>query len=162
RAQYPLRPAGAGGKTEASRPPYREAAMSVDRRQASTLLEHLLHQRSREEILAQLTPHTEEAPPNVPGGAHVTDEALDRRWQLVPHAAGTRGQLLDSRTLEQREAYRQNVENFLGTLKVPVGLAGPLRVNGLFARGDYYVPLATSEAALVASYSRGSQLITEA
>jgi hydroxymethylglutaryl-CoA reductase (NADPH) len=33
-------------------------------------------------------------------------------------------------------------------------------VNGAYARGDYYVPLATSEAALVASYSRGAQLIT--
>ena len=47
-------------------------------------------------------------------------------------------------------------------MKVPVGLAGPLRVNGLFASGDYYVPLATTEAALVASYTRGAQLITEA
>src|SRR5206468_7370196 len=65
-------------------------------------------------------------------------------------------------TLEQRERYRQNIENFIGTVKVPVGLAGPLRVNGLFAHGDYYVPLATSEAALVASYSRGSQLLSEA
>src|SRR5204862_7541677 len=38
----------------------------------------------------------------------------------------------------------------------------PLRVNGLHAHGDFYVPLATTEAALVASYSRGSSLITEA
>jgi hydroxymethylglutaryl-CoA reductase (NADPH) len=45
---------------------------------------------------------------------------------------------------------------------MPVGLAGPLRVNGAHALGDYYVPLATTEAALVASYSRGAQLITEA
>ncbi|MBI4641983.1 MAG: hydroxymethylglutaryl-CoA reductase, partial [Candidatus Tectomicrobia bacterium] len=54
------------------------------------------------------------------------------------------------------------IENFIGTAKVPVGLAGPLRVNGLFAQGDYYIPLATTEAALVASYNRGSQLISEA
>ena len=47
-------------------------------------------------------------------------------------------------------------------MKVPVGLAGPLRINGLFANGDFYVPLATTEATLVASYSRGAQLITEA
>jgi hydroxymethylglutaryl-CoA reductase (NADPH) len=60
------------------------------------------------------------------------------------------------------EAYRRNIENFIGTVKVPIGLAGPLRVNGLFARGDYYIPLATTEAALVASYSRGAQLISEA
>ena len=43
-----------------------------------------------------------------------------------------------------------------------MGLAGPLRVNGLHARGDFYVPLATTEAALVASYSRGATLVTEA
>src|SRR5438105_8257598 len=60
------------------------------------------------------------------------------------------------------EHYRHNIENFIGTVKVPIGLAGPLRVNGLFAQGDYYVPLATTEAALVASYSRGAQLISEA
>jgi hydroxymethylglutaryl-CoA reductase (NADPH) len=59
-------------------------------------------------------------------------------------------------------AYERNVENFVGTVKVPVGIAGPLRVNGRFARGDYYLPLATSEAALVASYSRGAQLISAA
>lgn len=58
--------------------------------------------------------------------------------------------------------YRHNIENFIGTVKVPVGLAGPLRVNGLFAQGDYYIPLATTEAALVASYSRGALLISEA
>ena len=45
---------------------------------------------------------------------------------------------------------------------MPVGIAGPLRVNGVHAQGDYYVPLATTEAALVASYSRGAQLISEA
>ncbi len=43
---------------------------------------------------------------------------------------------------------------------MPVGTAGPLRVNGLFAQGDYQVPLATTEAALVASYNRGANLIT--
>ena len=47
-------------------------------------------------------------------------------------------------------------------MKVPVGIAGPLRINGLHAHGDFYVPLATTEAALVASYSRGSRLVTDA
>ncbi|MDX1401466.1 MAG: hydroxymethylglutaryl-CoA reductase, partial [Kiloniellales bacterium] len=35
-----------------------------------------------------------------------------------------------------------------------------LRVNGLYAQGDFYVPLATSEATLVASYARGARLIS--
>jgi hydroxymethylglutaryl-CoA reductase (NADPH) len=144
------------------RPPTKELAVSVDRQQASHFLGRLLEVRSREELLARLAPRKGELPPKVPGGSHVTDDALDRRWDLLPHAAAAREQLLDERGLEQRDAYRQNIENFIGTLKVPVGLAGPLRVNGLFAQGDFYVPLATSEAALVASYSRGSQLLSEA
>ena len=70
--------------------------------------------------------------------------------------------LADSQSLAQAGRYRRNIENYIGTVKVPVGLAGPLRINGLFARGDYYIPLATTEACLVASFSRGSRTISEA
>jgi hydroxymethylglutaryl-CoA reductase (NADPH) len=98
----------------------------------------------------------------VPGGAILTEDAVARRWGLLGHAAAARAQLLDPLTASQKDAYKRNIENFVGTVKVPIGLAGPLRVNGLFAHGDYYVPLATTEAALVASYNRGSQLLTEA
>src|ERR1035437_8022618 len=46
-----------------------------------------------------------------------------------------------------------------GAAQVPIGLAGPLRVNGEHARGDFYVPLATAEGTLVASYNRGMKLL---
>lgn len=55
-----------------------------------------------------------------------------------------------------------NIENFVGVAQVPIGLAGPLRVNGEHAQGDYYVPMATTEGTLVASYNRGMRLLTEA
>jgi hydroxymethylglutaryl-CoA reductase (NADPH) len=80
---------------------------------------------------------------------------------LCNHAGG-QAVLADPWTLEQIAAYQGHIENCVGTVKVPVGLAGPLRVNGRFASGDYYLPLATTEATLVASYSRGAQLISEA
>jgi len=54
-----------------------------------------------------------------------------------------------------------NIENFLGAAQVPIGLAGPLRVNGEHAEGDFYIPMATTEGTLVASYNRGMRLITE-
>ena len=54
---------------------------------------------------------------------------------------------------------RGNTENFTGMLHVPVGVAGPLVVCGEFARGPYYVPLATTEGTLVASASRGMALM---
>ncbi|PHS18613.1 MAG: hydroxymethylglutaryl-CoA reductase [Kangiella sp.] len=54
-----------------------------------------------------------------------------------------------------------NVENFIGVLQMPVGLAGPLLINGESAKGEFYVPLATTEGTLVASYSRGMRVINE-
>jgi hydroxymethylglutaryl-CoA reductase (NADPH) len=89
-------------------------------------------------------------------------DAVDRRWQVFAAQPESRAALLDPQTLEQMECYQHNIENFIGCVRLPVGVAGPLRVNGLFAQGDYYIPLATTEAALVASYSRGAQLISEA
>lgn len=70
--------------------------------------------------------------------------------------------LYDARAQADLRLYGCNIENYIGTVSVPVGVIGPLRVNGLFARGDHYVPLATTEAALVASYGRGAALISAA
>jgi hydroxymethylglutaryl-CoA reductase (NADPH) len=54
-----------------------------------------------------------------------------------------------------------NIENFIGVAQVPIGVAGPLRINGEYARGDFYIPLATTEGTLVASYNRGMRLLSE-
>lgn len=53
-----------------------------------------------------------------------------------------------------------NIEHFIGVAQVPIGVAGPLRVRGEHADGDYFVPLATTEGTLVASYNRGMRLLT--
>lgn len=55
-----------------------------------------------------------------------------------------------------------NIENFVGTAQVPIGIAGPLLVDGEHARGEFYVPLATTEGTLVASYNRGMKLLHRA
>src|SRR5262245_21566398 len=44
-------------------------------------------------------------------------------------------------------SFRGNIENLIGVAQVPLGVAGPLRVNGEFAEAVYYVPLATTEGA---------------
>lgn len=54
-----------------------------------------------------------------------------------------------------------NVENFLGVAQVPIGLAGPLLVDGEHAQGEFYVPMATAEGTLVASYNRGMKLLRQ-
>lgn len=59
------------------------------------------------------------------------------------------------------DVVRNNIENYIGTAKVPIGLAGPLLIHGDHARGEFYVPLATTEGSLVASYNRGMRVIRE-
>jgi hydroxymethylglutaryl-CoA reductase (NADPH) len=61
----------------------------------------------------------------------------------------------------QPELLPGNVEQFIGVAQVPIGVAGPLLVNGEHAQGLFYVPLATTEGSLVASYNRGMRLLTE-
>jgi hydroxymethylglutaryl-CoA reductase (NADPH) len=60
------------------------------------------------------------------------------------------------------EQMRGHVENPIGAVQMPVGIAGPLAVNGEHARGLFYVPLATTEGALVRSYERGMITLTRA
>jgi hydroxymethylglutaryl-CoA reductase (NADPH) len=64
-----------------------------------------------------------------------------------------------SRYSFEPEVVAGNIEHFIGAAQVPIGLAGPLRVNGEHAQGDFYVPLATAEGTLVASYNRGMKLL---
>ncbi|MDT7891803.1 MAG: hydroxymethylglutaryl-CoA reductase (NADPH) [Thermoproteota archaeon] len=56
--------------------------------------------------------------------------------------------------------YRKNIENAIGCVQIPLGIAGPLLVNGDYAKGFYYIPLATTEGALVASVNRGCSILT--
>jgi hydroxymethylglutaryl-CoA reductase (NADPH) len=60
------------------------------------------------------------------------------------------------------EDVRTNIENLVGAVHVPLGVAGPIRVNGEHAQGSYYVPFATTEGTLVATYQAGMRAITEA
>jgi hydroxymethylglutaryl-CoA reductase (NADPH) len=54
-----------------------------------------------------------------------------------------------------------NIENLFGVAQIPVGLAGPLLVNGEHAQGEFYVPMATVEGTMLASYNRGMKVIRE-
>ncbi|MCG7490737.1 hydroxymethylglutaryl-CoA reductase [Vibrio sp. Of14-4] len=90
---------------------------------------------------------------------YISAKNLDKRWNVLSDMTEQQ-HLLDPTTRSLSDTYNKNIEHFIGTVKVPVGVAGPLRINGLHAHGDFLIPLATTEAALVASYNRGAQLIT--
>ena len=89
-----------------------------------------------------------------------TGGAVDKWKSLEEQGFGGRSVLFDSQDSAREATYTKNIENYIGTVKVPIGLAGPLRIKeGSFAKGDFFVPLATTEAALVASVSRGVRSI---
>ncbi|BBH16849.1 hydroxymethylglutaryl-CoA reductase [Nocardioides baekrokdamisoli] len=84
-------------------------------------------------------------------------EAIDARHEFLKERTGESVEHIRAYSLDPA-VLPGNVENFIGVAQVPMGLAGPLRVNGEHAQGDFYVPMATTEGTLVASYSRGMKL----
>ncbi|MBY6161577.1 hydroxymethylglutaryl-CoA reductase [Mameliella alba] len=92
----------------------------------------------------------------------VTEQTVARLHRDLGLDAGVRDRLFDDQTRADLSHYAANIENMIGTVSMPVGVIGPLRINGVNADGDYPVPLATSEAALVASYGRGAKAANRA
>jgi hydroxymethylglutaryl-CoA reductase (NADPH) len=87
-------------------------------------------------------------------------EAIRIRRAFIERETGAQLPNLGSFTMDPSDAVKRNIENMVGAVQVPVGVAGPLEVKGEFAGGSYYVPLATTEGALVASVNRGCAAVT--
>jgi hydroxymethylglutaryl-CoA reductase (NADPH) len=110
--------------------------------------------------LARRDPQADPPPPRVPGQGDWSADARAQRIELLEAGLGELPHLAGRAAEPDPASLQGNIENYIGMTWVPTGLVGPLRVNGLHASGDYYVPLATSEGALVASYDRGARLLT--
>ncbi|TXS95433.1 hydroxymethylglutaryl-CoA reductase [Parahaliea maris] len=88
-----------------------------------------------------------------------------------PEVVAERQQFIEDNTPARLQHTRQfsfkpeemsgNIENLFGVAQVPIGLAGPLSVNGEHAQGEFYVPMATVEGTMLASYNRGMKVIRE-
>jgi hydroxymethylglutaryl-CoA reductase (NADPH) len=92
-------------------------------------------------------------------GYSARDVAARRRW--VERQTGTKLTHVGRCSLAS-EPMRGNVENPIGAAQVPLGVAGPLAIDGEHASGIFYVPLATTEGVLVRSYERGMTALTRA
>jgi hydroxymethylglutaryl-CoA reductase (NADPH) len=90
-----------------------------------------------------------------------TREAAANRRQFTEEKTGAGLEHVGQYSFDP-DATRGNIEHFIGAAQVPIGLAGPLVVNGQYAKGEFYVPLATTEGTLVASYNRGMKLFRAA
>lgn len=96
---------------------------------------------------------------NIDKLAESADSAVYIRRNALAEITGTRFEEIQNYTLDAAAATKRNIENMIGAVQIPLGIAGPLKINGEFAMGDFYLPLATTEGALVASANRGCSAI---
>ncbi len=132
---------------------------------ARDVLERILGEKSPEERARALRPRLpadEPLPPRLPGCTDLSQECCARRREVLAEQGVGTDHLCGLGPEPPPDELTGNIEGFVGYARVPVGIVGPLRVNGSCAHGDFYVPMATSEGALVASYNRGAAVISQA
>ncbi len=100
-------------------------------------------------------------PPRIPCGAEYTEEALQRRREVLREAGISLDEIISVSEGMSPESVAGNIENLIGFSRMPLGVIGPLRITGTSATGDFYVPMATTEGALVASYQRGAYVVSK-
>ncbi|MFA6362938.1 hydroxymethylglutaryl-CoA reductase (NADPH) [Methanoregula sp.] len=89
-------------------------------------------------------------------------DAVRVRREFIEKETGTTLENIGIFSIDVDRAATRNCENMIGAVQVPVGVAGPLAINGEYAKGAFWLPLATTEGALIASVNRGAGAITKA
>ncbi|HDR72875.1 MAG TPA: hydroxymethylglutaryl-CoA reductase (NADPH) [Methanoculleus sp.] len=90
------------------------------------------------------------------------EQAVAVRRAFIEEETGTPLPRLGAFSIDIERVVKRNCENMIGAVQVPVGVAGPLAVRGEYADGAYWLPLATTEGALIASVNRGCRAVTAA
>ncbi|EHP85556.1 hydroxymethylglutaryl-CoA reductase (NADPH) [Methanotorris formicicus] len=88
-------------------------------------------------------------------------KATELRRKFIEKVTNTTFSHIDKYSIDEEMAMKKNIENMIGAIQIPLGFAGPLKINGEYAKGEFYIPLATTEGALVASVNRGCSVITK-
>jgi hydroxymethylglutaryl-CoA reductase (NADPH) len=133
--------------------------MATTIEKAKKLIHLYNHLKPFGEILEELKPeHDILDEVLLPGPTSWDAASVDKRRKFIEEKTNTKlNYLLKDKEFPSPENLRGNIENYIGMTCVPTGIIGPLYINGTEAEGDFFVPLATSEGALVASYHRGAK-----
>ncbi len=91
-------------------------------------------------------------------------EAVNLRVRFIEEKTGKKIDGVKNAFVSVADAEKMTVgiEQQIGGVIVPLGFGGPLKVLGEHAKGEFYLPVATNEAALVAGLTRGCRAINEA
>lgn len=82
------------------------------------------------------------------------EKAIKERQAFVEEYTGAKVNHIANYSIDP-ETLAGNIEHFTGVAQVPLGFAGPIKINGEHAQGEFIIPMATTEGTLVASYNRG-------
>ncbi|MQY20409.1 hydroxymethylglutaryl-CoA reductase [Nocardia macrotermitis] len=109
-----------------------------------------------------INPVVDETPviEKMPGLGEYSEQARAQRLTWYRSATGASLDALREPGVSA-ESVRGNIENYVGTIEVPVGLAGPLLFDGEHAQGPIIAPMATVEGAVLASTARGARAMTD-
>lgn len=133
--------------------------MSSDNSQAKKALDHLLKRYDLNETLFAMQTKTAAnlESKSLPVEDHANAIGAKKRIEFLEQENRSIKFLSGTKLASSQNDFQGNIENYIGMTCVPTGVVGPLHVIGSEARGDFYIPLATSEGALVASYHRGAK-----
>jgi hydroxymethylglutaryl-CoA reductase (NADPH) len=117
------------------------------------------------ELAFEAVDYIVQPPPNRPHIPRQEDDwsvdAVRQRQEFVRDVTGVTFEHVAAMSYDP-SITRGNIEHLTGTVQLPLGIAGPLRINGEHAQGEFLIPLATSEGTLVASYNRGMKVLNAA
>jgi hydroxymethylglutaryl-CoA reductase (NADPH) len=132
---------------------------------SSQLQQERARELARAQKVAQMQEQAQKPLPKekaVPMSEPYSATGQKARIDYLQQATGkTYPHLTGEQPFAAHDQLKGNLENYVGMAQVPIGLAGPLHINGTEAQGSFLVPLATTEGALVASYARGMKACRE-
>ncbi|KPA14011.1 Hydroxymethylglutaryl-CoA reductase (NADPH) [Candidatus Magnetomorum sp. HK-1] len=134
-------------------------ARASDEESSSALWEVLFKHHSPYSIDEEKHDKITEISERIPGRGLYTEEARLERLEFIRDFTNAKLENVAKNSFEPQKL-SGNIEGFIGSVEIPVGIAGPLKINGQEARGVFFAPMATTEGALVASVVRGATAIS--
>ena len=111
-------------------------------------IREMTSKNSIEQLIEKARPKTPEEKPlpeSIPHELNWSTKATQDRQDFIRKITGADiKDLTNVNCLEDHHILRGNIENFIGMSQIPTGIIGPLRINGLEANGDFFIPMATS------------------